>query len=90
MATGQSSGDAGGDKDGEDTVRTAWNTVNPTKMDYANVVNQLNASKLVGEASVFKRGTHVPITHMEYFKPNMDAILTQLKSNHRRSGKKSV
>lgn len=39
----------------------------------------MNAAKIVGEASVFERGPHVPITHMGYFKPNLDAFAVQIR-----------
>lgn len=59
----------------------------PTKGDYAAVVTDINATKLVGEATVFEREPHVPITHLAYFKPNKDAFLVELKSKDRRSAK---
>lgn len=73
--------------DASKEVRTSWATAKPERGDYATVFNELNAMKLVGEASVFERGPHVPITHMGYFKPPMDAFLTELKSKDRRSAK---
>lgn len=50
-------------------------------------MSELNASKLVGEGSVFERGPFVPITHLGYFKPPVDAFLNELKSKDRRSAK---
>lgn len=44
--------------------------------------------RLVGEASVFERGNHVPITQYAYFKPPMDAFAVELKARDRRSAKK--
>lgn len=68
-------------------LRALWTTVKPTRHDFAAVVNDLNSLKLVGEASVFDRGAHVPITHMAFFKAPIDAFLTDLKSKDRRSAK---
>lgn len=59
--------------------------MNHTKVDYVDVAWELNASKLVGEDRVLEKGTHVPIKHMEYFKPNMDALIIELKAKNRRS-----
>lgn len=68
-------------------VRTAWAVGKPGRHDFAAVVTELNASKLVGEGSVFERGAHVPVTHMGYFKAPTDAFLTELRSKDRRSAK---
>lgn len=65
----------------------AWAAAKPTRYDYATVVNEMNASKLCGEESIFERGPHVPIAHMEKFKPPTDAFLVELKSKERRSAK---
>lgn len=59
----------------------------PTRADYAAVVEELNKAKLVVEASFFERRPHFPVTHMDYFKPNKDAFMVELKSKDRRSGK---
>lgn len=64
-----------------------WATAKPTRHDYTAVVSEMNAVKLVGEGSVFERGPHVPITHMEYFKPPMDAFAVELKTKDLRSVK---
>lgn len=42
---------------------------------------------MVGEGGPFERGPHVPATHMRYFKPPVDAFLTELKGKDRRSAK---
>lgn len=68
-------------------MRDAWSVGKTTKVEYADVVQELNATKLVGEASVFERGPHFPVTHMAYFKPVTDAFLVELKNKDRRSGK---
>lgn len=57
-------------------------------MGYSQVVEALNANKLFREVSIFERGPHVPVTHMAYLKPLMDAFLVELKSKDRRSAKK--
>lgn len=43
----------------------------------------MNALKLVEEGSVFKRGAHVPITHIGYFKPPADVFLSELRNKDR-------
>lgn len=68
-------------------LRTAWATLRPSKRDFGAVVAELNASRLVGEGGVFERGAHVPVTHMGYFKPPVDAFLSELRSRDRRSAK---
>lgn len=65
----------------------AWRTAKPVRQDYADVVVEMNSSRLVGEGGLFDRGPHVPITHMGYFKPPTDAFLTELRSRDRRSAK---
>lgn len=62
-----------------------WAVAKPKRDDFAAVVTDINAARLVGESRVFYRGPHVPITHMEYFKPTMNALLTNLKSKDLRS-----
>lgn len=68
-------------------VRAAWAASKPNRHNYAAVVSELNASKLVGEGRVFERGAHVPVTQMGYFKPPGDAFLTEMRSKDRRSAK---
>lgn len=68
------------DNEGSQAVRAAWSTPEQTTVDYAVVVDELNASKLVGGERAFKRGSHVPITIMGYFNPNTDAFLVELKT----------
>lgn len=59
----------------------------PTRRDYGEVVTELNLSKFVGEGRVFDRGPHVPVAHMGYFKPPIDAFLAELKFKYRWSAK---
>lgn len=73
--------------DGCKGLRALWAASKPTRHDYAAVVNEINSLKLVGEASVFDRGPHVPITHLSFFKAPVDAFATDLKSKDRRSAK---
>lgn len=47
-------------------LRAEWAVAKPAKRDYADVVTELNAFKLVGEGSIFERGTYVPVAHMGY------------------------
>lgn len=68
-------------------VRTAWLTGKPVRRDFGAVITELNSAKLVGEGSVFERGPHVPVTHLNYFKPPDDAFLSELKLKDRRSAK---
>lgn len=65
----------------------AWAVAKPTRHDFAAVVTKLNAACLVGEGSVFSRGTHSPVIRMAYFKPPADALLNDLSSKDRRSAK---
>lgn len=51
----------------------------PTKTDFAAVVTDINALKVVRESSVFESRLHVPITYIVYLKPEMDAFLVELK-----------
>ena len=68
-------------------LRAMWATSEPTRHDFAAVVNEIIAAKLVGEGRVFERGPYVPITHLAYFKPPMDAFAVELKTKDRRSVK---
>lgn len=68
-------------------IRTAFATEKPKRRDYGEVVTELNASMLVGKGSVLERVSHVPVTHMGYFKLPMDAALAELKLKDRRSAK---
>lgn len=70
-------------------LRAMWATSEPTPHDFAAVVNEINAAKLVGEGSVFERGPYFPITHMAYFKLPMDAFAVELKTKDPRSVKES-
>lgn len=91
MADKSGSGSGAGEDSGGHNVamllRASWATAKPSRQDYDKVVTKLNASKLVGEESVFKRGPHVPVTDMAYLKPLMDAFLTHLRQKDRRSAK---
>lgn len=69
------------------SVCSIWRTAEPNRMDYATVVGTMNANRLVGDANIFERAVHVPVTHMEYIKPNFDAILLDLKAKDLRSAK---
>lgn len=84
MATNEGNDEAKGEVA---SACAAWKTLPPTRPDYAAVVTLMNANKLVGEASVFERGPHVPVTHMGYFRPPTDAFQVELKSKDRRSAK---
>ena len=77
-----------GDKDDSTTLPEKWAVAKPLRDYYAVVVSELNASKLVGEVSLFERGPFVPITHLGYCKPQTDAFLNELKSKDLRSAKK--
>lgn len=65
-------------------VRAEWAVAKPARQDYAAVVSGFNASKLVGEGSVFERGAHVPVTHVGYLKPPGSAFLSDLRPKDRR------
>lgn len=47
----------------------------------------MHVSKLVGQGSVFEHGGHVPVTHMQYFKPSRSAFSSDLRAKDRRSAK---
>lgn len=76
-----------GSSDYIQSLRAAWASAKPTRHYFAIVVNELNAAKLCGEASIFERGAHVPNTHMAYFKTPTDAFLVEAKSKDQRSAK---
>lgn len=61
-------------------LQEKWAVSKPTRTYFAAVVTDINATQLLGEASVLERGPNVPIMNMSYFKPNMDAFLVELKS----------
>lgn len=77
-----------GSADGIQASCAAWSTLSPTTVDYATVVSELNASKLVSEASVFESRPHVPITYLAYIKQITEAFPVELKSKDRCSTKK--
>lgn len=68
-------------------LRAAWDTAEPIRTDYGNVVTELNAAKLGGKGSVLECGTHVPVKHMGFFKPPADALLVGLRQRDQRSAK---
>lgn len=72
-----------GAKKEEEVVRSVcslWRMFEPDRMDYATVVGDMNAKRLVGDATIFERAVHVPVTHVGYFKPNYDEFLFGLKA----------
>lgn len=74
-----------GSADGTQALRAVCSTFSPTILDYSKLVSDLNDSKFVGEVSVFEFGPHVPITHMDFFKPF--AVLMELKAMDQRLNK---
>lgn len=66
------------------SVRLSWATGASTRHDYGEVFSDLNALTLVGEAALFERWPHVPVTHMGYFNPPADAFLSGPKAKDRR------
>ena len=68
-------------------LHAMWATSEPTWHDFAAVINEINAAKLVREGSIFEQGPYVPITHMASFKPPMDAFAVELKTKDRSSVK---
>lgn len=68
-------------------LRERWALAKSTRNDFVLVGSDINAAKLVCEASIFERGSHVPITHSGYIKPRTDAFLVELLSKDRRSAK---
>lgn len=61
--------------------------LNPSKRDYRDLVTELIASKLLGEGSTFDRCAHIPVTHMDYFKPPFGAFLSEFNIKDHRSAK---
>jgi hypothetical protein len=68
-------------------LKTAWKGATPENGDYGEAVAELNSSQMVGEGSVFERGSHVPITHLAFFKPPATSFLSELRNKDRRSAK---
>jgi hypothetical protein len=64
---------------------SAWRVATPARQDFGAVVSELQYLQMVGEGSMFERGSHVPVTHMSFFKPLTTAFLSELKSKDRRS-----
>lgn len=61
--------------------------LNPIRRYYGMIVTLINASKLVFEGEIFGRVPHVPVTHIGYFNPPVDSLLTHLTVNDLRSVK---
>jgi hypothetical protein len=68
-------------------LKAAWKEATPTTGDYGEAVAELNSAQMVGQGSVFERGSHVPVTHMAFFKPPATSFLSDLRSRDRRSAK---
>lgn len=68
-------------------LRGAWTLAKPTSHDFAAVVTELNAARIVGKGCVFSRRPYVPVTRMAYFKPPADAFLSDLRLKDHRSAK---
>jgi hypothetical protein len=68
-------------------LKAAWKTAAPTRQDFGAVVSELQSMQMVGEGSLFERGSHVPVTHMAFFKPPPTAFLSELRAKDRRSAK---
>jgi hypothetical protein len=62
------------------SLRSAWMAATPTRQNFCAVVSELQSLQMVGEGSIFERGAHVPVTHMEFFKPPATVFLSELKS----------
>jgi hypothetical protein len=70
-------------------LRSARRVATPARQDSGAVVSELQSMQMVGEGSMFKQGSHVPVTHMSFFKPPATAFLRELKAKDRRSAKES-
>jgi hypothetical protein len=68
-------------------LKVAWKGGAPETSDYGEAVAELNSSQMVGAASVFERVSHVPVTHLEFFKPPATSFLSELRNKDRRSAK---
>lgn len=80
-------GSASGVQGAATRLRASWGVAKPSRQDYGKEVTEVKASRLVGEGRVFERGPHVSVTHMGFFKPPSDALLTELRQKDRRSAK---
>jgi hypothetical protein len=69
-------------------LKTACKGAAPENGDYGEAVAELNSSQMVGEGSVFERGSNVPVTHLASFKPPASSFLRELRYKDRRSEKK--
>ena len=60
-------------------MRAAWTVSQPGRALYAEVVKELSTLKMVGEGNILDYVLHVMATHMAYFKPSVDPILSKLQ-----------
>lgn len=65
-------------------VRAASESAVPSQRDCDVVVPMSSSLQLVGNESVFERGLHVPVAHINFFNPPPHAPIFQLKSRDRR------
>lgn len=65
----------------------SWDTAKLTHLYFGTVINELNSARIVGEESIFERGTNVPVTHLNFVKPPADDFSLNLKKMKLRSEK---
>lgn len=46
-----------------------WVTSNPTRQYFGTVINVLNSARPICEGSIFERGTHISVTHLNFSSP---------------------
>jgi hypothetical protein len=68
-------------------VRKAWKRAEPNHSECGLAVAELNSSQMVGNGSVFERVNHVPVTHLDLFKPPASDFLSELRAKDQRSAK---
>lgn len=67
-------------------IRVAGATDKPTRLNFADVLNEINATKL-GEGSGFDRDPFVTVTYLGYFNPPIDVFMTELTAKDSRFSK---
>jgi hypothetical protein len=59
-------------------LKTAWKGATPENGDFGEAVAELNSSQMVGEGSVFERGSHVPVITWRFSNPQPPPLRRKL------------
>lgn len=78
-------GEDGGGENAAAQPYAARVALKPNRRDCREAVQELKTSLFVRESGVLNSVDFVPVTHMWYFKPPADALLSYIKSWNRRS-----